>query len=162
MPERWLGVVVSAEEIKLIDVEMPDDANAPVVIQGDQTWPLQPGPRTKAYEVMHRQLANYAKENGISRAVIKASATGKGMTMKLSHLHAAELRGVATCALASVTDVETLTKSYVSRNFGKRKADEYLKDNEFWAKEVTGAELRVGSRPAALVILAARQADARH
>jgi hypothetical protein len=160
MPERWLGLVASSEEIKVVDAEIPDDANAPIVIQNDQTWPIQPGDRPKAYEVMHRQLANYAKEKGISRAVVKASATGKGMTMKLSHLHAAELRGVAICALASITDVETITKSYVSRNFGERTADEYLKDNEFWTKEATGAALRGGSRPAALVILAARQADA--
>jgi hypothetical protein len=160
MPKRWLGLVVSADEIKVVDAEIPDDANAPIVIQSDQTWPIQPGDRPKAYEVMHRQLANYAKENGISRAVIKASATGKGMIMKLSHLQAAELRGVATCALASVTEVETITKSYVSRNFGERKADEYLKDNDFWTKEATGTALRSGSRPAALVILAARQANA--
>ena len=160
MPERWLGVVASAEEIKLVDAEIPDDANAPIVIYSDQTWPIQPGDRAKAYEVMHRRLANYAKENGISRAVIKGSATGKGLIMKLSHLQAAELRGVAIAALASITEVETITKSYVSRNFGARKADEYLKDNEFWTKEATGAALRVGSRPAALVILAARPAGA--
>jgi hypothetical protein len=159
MPERWLGLVVSAEEIKMVDAEIPDDANAPIAIHSDQTWPIQTGDRPKAYEVMHRQLVNYANENGISRAVVKASATGKGMIMKLSHLHAAELRGVAICALACVTDVETITKSHVSRNFGERKADEYLKDNEFWTKEVTGAAPRAGSRPAALVILAARQAD---
>jgi hypothetical protein len=156
MPERWLGLVVSGEDIKMVDAEIPDDVNAPIVIQSDQTWPIQAGDRPKAYEVMHRQLVNYAKENGISRAVVKASATGKGMIMKLSHLQAAELRGVAISALASVTDVETITKSYVSRNFGERKADEYLKDNAFWTKEVTGAALRGGSRPAALVILAAR------
>ena len=149
---------MSAKEIKVVEAEIPDDANAPIVIQSDQTWAIQPGDRPKAYEVMHRQLANYAKEHGISRAVLKASATGKGMTMKLAHLHAS--RGVAICALAPVTVVKTITKSYVSRNFGERKADEYLKDNEFWTKEVTGATLRGGSRAAALVILAARQADA--
>ena len=160
MPERWLGLAVGADEIKVVEAEIPDDANAPVVIKSDHTWPIQAGDRPKAYEVMHRQLVNYTKENGISRAVLKASATGKGMTMKLSHLRAAELRGVAICALASVTDVKTVTKSYVSRNFGERTADEYLKDNDFWTKEVTGAALRAGSRPAALVILAARQADA--
>jgi hypothetical protein len=160
MPERWVGLVVSANEIKLVDAEVPDDSNAPIVIQTDQTWAIQSGDRPEAYEVMHRQLANYAREKGISRAVVKASATGKGLTMRLSHLHAAELRGVAICALASITDVETITKSYVSRNFGKRTADEYLKDSQFWTKEVTGATLRGGSRSAALVILAARQANA--
>jgi hypothetical protein len=160
MPKRWLGLVVSGQEVKMVDAEIPDDPSAPIVIVSDQTWPLQDGDRAKAYEVMYRQLATYAKENGTSRAVFKASATGKGMIMKLSHLHAAELRGVALCALASITDVETITKSYVSRNFGERTADEYLKDDQFWTKEVTGAALRGGSRPAALVILAARQGDA--
>jgi hypothetical protein len=33
MPERWLGLAVSAGEIKVVDAEIPDDATAPVVIQ---------------------------------------------------------------------------------------------------------------------------------
>jgi hypothetical protein len=160
MPERWLGLEVGADEIKLIDAEIPDDATAPIVIQSDQTLPIQHGNRPKAYEVMHRQLVNYARENGIKRAVVKASAAGGGVSMRLPHLHAAEVRGVAICALASVTEVKTIAKSHVSRNFGERKADEYLRDDEFWTEKVTGAALRRGSRPAALVILAARQADA--
>ncbi len=160
MPERWLGLVVGANEIKLVDAEIPDDQNAPLILQSDQTWPIQAGDRSKAYDVMYRQLANYAKENGISRAVVQGSATGMGVAMKLSHLQAAELRGIAIGAFASVTEVETVTKAQISRNFGERKADEYLKDNPFWAKEVTGAALRTGSRPAALVILAARKTDA--
>lgn len=159
MPERWLGVVVGGSEVKLVDAEMPDDTTAPITLQSDQTWPIQAGDRSRAYEVMHRQLVNYAKEHGISRAVVKASATSRGMPMKLSHLQAAELRGVAICSLASVTKVEVISKSSVSRNFGERKADEYLKDADFWAKQVTGANLRIGSRDGALIILAAREAD---
>jgi hypothetical protein len=60
---------------------------------------------------------------------------------------------------ATVTKTSCLAKAQVSRNFGERKADEYLKDDGFWKKAVIGGKLRSGSREAALVILAARDAD---
>ena len=62
---------------------------------------------------------------------------------------------MVAAALASVTPVSFESKANISRNFGERKVDEYLKDSDFWAKETTG-ELRSGSREAAMVILAAR------
>jgi hypothetical protein len=76
---------------------------------------------------------------------------------KKVHLEAAELRGVAMCALASVTTVEMQAKANISKSYGKRKVDEYLKDNSFWATKVTGHNLRVGSREAAMVLLASRK-----
>jgi hypothetical protein len=86
--------------------------------------------------------------------IIKGSAVSLGGT-KLAHLEAAELRGVVAAALASVTKVSYESKANISRNFGGRKVDEYLKDTSFWTKEASG-DLRVGSREAAMVILAAR------
>jgi hypothetical protein len=89
---------------------------------------------------------------------IKASALSQKGAKK-GHLYAAELRGAVMCALAGVTKTECRAKAHVSRTFGERKADEYIKDDDFWSKEVTGQELRVGSREAALVLLATRDDD---
>jgi hypothetical protein len=152
MSERWLGLVVSSDKIIIVDAEV--DGKSPLVIQMDDTWSLQEGDRPKAYHVMHQRLADYAKQNNISHAAVKASAVSLRGTKK-AHLEAAELRGVVLCALASATNVTTDTKANISRNFGERKVDEYLKDKGFWKKEVK-SELRVGSREAAMVILAAR------
>ena len=60
-------------------------------------------------------------------------------------------------ALASVTRTEAVTKANISKTFGQRKADEYIKDDKFWSNEVSGQKLRSGSREAALVLLAARK-----
>jgi hypothetical protein len=108
---------------------------------------------------MHQHVAGYAQENGIARAIIKASALSQ-RGIKKGHLEACELRGVVMSALAGVTTTECRSKAHVSRTYGKRKADEYLADDDFWAAKVTGNNLRSGSREAALVILAARKADA--
>jgi hypothetical protein len=151
--ERWLGVVVASDKLILVDATV--DGDKPIVIQSDATWSLQAGSRPDAYRVMHQRIADYAKENGIKRAIIKGSAVSLGGTKK-AHLEAAELRGVAACALAGVATVEFETKANISRNFGERKVDEYIKDNKFWAEEVSSGDLRVGSREAAMVILAAR------
>jgi hypothetical protein len=105
---------------------------------------------------MHQHIADYAREQGITRAVIKGSAVSLGGTKK-AHLEAAELRGVVMAALASVTRVETESKSRLSRTFGDRKVDEYLRDDNFWSEKVTGSSLRIGSREAAIALLAARK-----
>jgi hypothetical protein len=159
MPGRWLGIVVGADEVTVVDAEIPDDTDAPIVIQSDQSWPLQSGARPDAYCVMHQQVANYAKESGIKRAVIKASALSQGKTLK-GHLKAAELRGVVMCALAGVTTVKCRAKAHTSKTFGERKVDEYVKDDGFWKGRTEGKGLRKGSREAALVILAERKANA--
>jgi hypothetical protein len=71
MPERWLGIVVGADHVRVVDAEIPDDSAKPIIIQGDHSWPLQKGDRPSAYRVMHQQIAGYAKENKIARAIIK-------------------------------------------------------------------------------------------
>jgi hypothetical protein len=154
MPERWLGVTVSSDKVTLVDAEVP--ASGPLIIQADYSWNLQQGDRAVAYRVMYQRITDYARENNIGRAVIKGSAVSLRGTKKV-HLEAAELRGVVMCALATATAVESETKANISRNFGKRKADDYLKDPKFWAKKVAGASLRVASREAALVLLSARK-----
>lgn len=153
MDQRWIGIVVSGEKITLVDAMVPDDG--PVDIISDQTITLQKGDRAKAYEVMYHRIADYARNNGVQRAFIKASAAGQGPIGK-AHLLAAELRGVAMCALAGACDVTSLTKAHVSRRFGERKTDEYVKDNDFWRDETTGQSLRIGSREAVIYMLASR------
>lgn len=154
MTERWIGLVVSGDKVVAVDAKVPEAG--PLVIQGDHSWKLQEGDRALAYRVMHQQVADYIKENRISRAVLKASALSLG-SVKKAHLEAAELRGVVMCAAASATTVQTLAKAHISRTFGDRKVDEYLIDQDFWASEVAGA-LRAGSREAAMILLAAKRA----
>lgn len=153
MSERWLGVVVSGDRVTIVDAEVPD--SGPLVIQADESWPLHQGNRVPAYVVMAQQVSDYARENGIKRAVVKASAVSLGGTKK-AHLESAELRGVVMMALGSVTQVEVKSKAVMSKTFGKRKVDAYVKDDGFWQKECVG-KLRNGSREAAMVLLDARK-----
>jgi hypothetical protein len=153
MAGRWLGVVVSGDKVTIVDAEVPD--SGPLVVLSDQSWPLQQGDRASAYVVMAQQVSNYATENDIDLAVVKASAVSLGGTKK-AHLESAELRGVVMMALGSVTNVECKSKAVISKTFGTRKVDSYVKDDGFWLKECAG-NLRTGSREAAMVLLAARK-----
>lgn len=152
---RWLGVVVSGNGLVAVDAEVPN--NGEIEIVGDFTWPLQGGDRGKAYNVMQQRVANYAGEHGIVRIVVKESALTRG-GVKKAHLLSAELRGAVIAACASVVnDTHVLAKAKISKMFGDRKVDEYLADNDFWTEQVTGEPLRVGSREAAMILLAARK-----
>jgi hypothetical protein len=154
MPDRWLGVLVASEKVIIVDAAVPD--TGPLEIQADHTWSLQGGDRPDAYNVMHQHFADYVRENNIERVVIKGSALSMGPT-KMSHLEAAELRGVIAAAAAGVAETEFSRKASISRTFGKRKVDDYLADDAFWLAQVAGAKLRLGSREAAMVLLAARK-----
>jgi hypothetical protein len=153
MIERRVRFVTASEKIVVIDAEVPDDG--PIVLQSDQTWKLQNGPREAAYHVLYQQCANYLREHGVKRAVIKGSAVTKGATRK-AHLESAEVRGVVIAAAASVCPVRTAAKVTISRTFGKRKVNDYLKDDDFWGENVDGVSLRTGSREAALILIADR------
>jgi hypothetical protein len=54
--------------------------------------------------------------------------------------------------------VRTVAKAAISRTFGDRNVDEYVKDDEFWDNNVEGVNLRNGSREAALILIADRGA----
>ncbi|MGA3066900.1 MAG: hypothetical protein ABSF29_08650 [Tepidisphaeraceae bacterium] len=154
MAERWLGVVVQSESVVIADAEVPP--SGPITIQADDTWKLQDGMRPDAYKVMYQHVVDYVQNNKIDRVVMKASALNMGGT-KMAHLEAAELRGVVATAAASVCATEFIAKALISRTFGGRKVDEYLKDDKFWATEIAGKRLRIGTREAAMVLLAARK-----
>lgn len=154
MPKRWIGLIISSAKVIIVDAEIPNSGS--IVIQADDSWPLQQGDRAPAYCVMHQRIADYVREKKIDRVIIKASALSTGST-KLGHLHSAELRGVVICAAAETTKTQLISKAHISRTFGNRKVDEYIADNNFWSKKVVGEKLRVGSREAAMLLLAARK-----
>jgi hypothetical protein len=153
MSKRWLGVTVSGEKLTVVDAEVPD--SGPIIINADLTIELPKGDRASAYNTIHRRLVDYATEKKIDKVFVKESALSLG-GMKKGHLLSAELRGVALCAFASVCPTKTTAKASVSRNFGERKADEYIDDGDFWDGQISGSTLRIGSREAALYMLAAR------
>ncbi len=158
MAERWVGFVASGASVVVVDAQIPNDEDEGITIQSDQTWRLQKGDRVAAYHVLYQQCVNYLEENGIDVAVVKASATLGGGGMKLAHLEGAEVRGVIAAAAASVCTARMVSKAVISRTYGARKVDEYLKDDDFWDEHVEGGNLRAGSREAAMLLIAARSA----
>lgn len=153
MSERWAGIAVSGDRVTLVDAIVPDEG--PLELQADHTFKLQRGERAEGYHVIHRQIAEYLAQQKINCVIVKASATSKKMGK--GHLEAAELRGVAMAAAASVTQCRSMAMAAVSRNYGERKAAEYVADDDFWDENVIGCRLRNGSREAAMVLLAARK-----
>lgn len=153
MPTRWLGVTVSGDKAVLVDATVLDDDDR-ILINADFTVKLQKGQRAEAYSVFSQEIYDYAKEHGIERAAVKGSAVSQQGRPSLAHFEAAELRGVAIGALASVCTTETITKATISRHYGDRKADEYIADDDFWQEKFGGGALRAGSREAAFCILA--------
>jgi len=154
MQKRWAGIAVSGDTVTVVELTVP--TSGPPKIASDLTFKLQSGNRSAAYAVLHRQIQDYVRENKVEQVVVKASALSTGST-KMAHLHAAEVRGVVIAACASVTPVIQLQKAKLSKTFGSRKADEYVADNGFWNAEIEGS-LRIGSREAALLVLASRGA----
>lgn len=156
MSERRIGFTVSGEKVVAVDAEVPD--TGPIVLQADHTFSLQKGDREDAYDTLYKQVSNYLREHGIKRAVLKGSSSvARGM--KQAHLDSAEVRGVVIAAARSVCPVRSVKKSSVSKSFGERKVDEYLKDESFWEERVDGVDLRAGSREAALMLIADRDAE---
>ncbi|WP_395175369.1 hypothetical protein [Roseibium alexandrii] len=153
MPERWVGMVVSGDRVTVVDASVPQDGL--IELQADITWRLQAGDRPNAYHVVSQQCINYLRENKVDKVLIKASATSRsGIT--LAHFHSAELRGTVQAASAAVSQVKIVSKAALSRNFGSRKVDDYTKDDHYWEVHFNGEPLRVGSREAAIMLLAER------
>lgn len=155
MAERRVGIVVTGGTVKVIDANIPDDDDDPIEIIADDKWDLQQGSHPEAYDVIYRRCANYLREHKIKRAVIKASEIAR--PAKLAHFESAELRGVIIAAAASVTAVTLIKKSVITKTYGARKFDEYLKDDEFWDEQTTGKPIRKTSREAAMVLIASRK-----
>lgn len=158
MARRWLGLSASKESVIMVDAEIPDNDDDPIIIKSDDTWRVQKGDRAAAYSVLHQQCSDYIKDNGVDAVVVKASAVaGKG-SATLGFLLSAEVRGVVIAAAASQCPVKALSKAVISRTYGNRKVDEYVADDAFWADQTEGGALRKLSREAAMLLIAARNA----
>lgn len=157
MPKRHVGLVAVGEAITVVDSEVPDDHTQPITILGDHTWPLQKGDRGPALAMLYQRCADYLCERNVDLVVIKASALSMG-TAKLAVLTSAEVRGVVIAAAASVTAVKIVAKALISRTYGERKVDEYLRDDGFWSEHTNGGKLRKTSREAAMLLVAERGA----
>ena len=156
MSKRLAGFVVSGDDVKVVVAQVPADPADPISIEYDHTWKLQSGAREPALCMLHQRCASFLKEKQVASVVLKASAPPRSAAT-LSLLHSAEVRGVVTAAAASVTEVRSLAKGVISRKYGDRKVDEYLKDDSFWTSKLSGEPLRTGSREAAMLIIAARE-----
>jgi hypothetical protein len=155
MTRRYVGLVVVGETVTAVDAQVPDDDSAPIIILADTTWSMQRGERGPALNILHQRCADYVREHGVDLVVVKASALPTGAA-KLSLLESAEVRGVVIAAAASASRVKILSKALISRTYGERKVDEYLKDDVFWDVHVEGGKLRKTSREAAMLVIAAR------
>ncbi|MFM5352470.1 MULTISPECIES: hypothetical protein [Aeromonas] len=158
MTRHYVSILVVGEAITVVSAEVPDDDKQPIRINSDTTWKLQKGDRGPALAVLHQRCASYLTEHKVDKVVIKASALPTG-SAKLALLESAEVRGVVIAAAASVLDeVKILSKAVISRTYGERKVDEYLKDDDFWNQQTEGGVLRKTSREAVMLIIAQRNA----
>lgn len=156
MSGRCVGIVVGGETVWIVDAEVPDDPESPIGILADNKWDLQDGDRASALAVMSRRCANHIRENKVVCAFVMASGAPLGSARVEPLLKSAELRGVVIAAAAQQAVVKMVSKKTVSRNYGDRKFDEYLKDDDFWRAQTIGKPLRKTSRPAAMVVVAGR------
>lgn len=159
MVERWAGLVASGQSVIVVGADIPSDPTDPIVITYDQTWSVQKGNRSAAYALLHQQCLNHLRGCKIDKVFIKASAASRA-GMGKAHLEGAEVRGVvaaAASAVPSVKLVEMVAQAQISKHYGSRKVEEYVKDGKFWAEKTTGGTLRTGSRIGAMIMIAARE-----
>ena len=157
MSERCVGFVVVGETVTVVDAAIPENEDDPITILADDTWRLQKGDRPPAFAVLFQQCADYLRENGVEKVVVKASALPTGAA-RLGLLTSAEVRGVIVAAAATVCEVQIISKGIISRTYGERKVDEYLQDDGFWDEQTEGGNLRKTSREAAMLLVATRNA----
>ncbi|MES2903033.1 MAG: hypothetical protein V4696_02505 [Pseudomonadota bacterium] len=147
-----MGIAVSGA--KAVLVTAVEEAGKPLEIVADDTIDLHSGDRAEAYKIIHDKVSDRVAHNKVNDVFIKASAWTSGM--KLAHLEAAELRGVVIAAAGTSAKVHTVSSAQITKTFGKRKFEDYVKDDSFWPPNISGVKLRSGSRPAALLLIAAR------
>lgn len=151
MPNNLIGVTVAAKQLHVVLVTQT--AAQAFTLQGETKMNLQDGDRPAAYNVMHGQFLDYVRQHHAACVCLKGSAVSLGGT-KLAHLEAAELRGVVqAAAAASGAEVRVMNKAAVSRNFGARKVDEYLKDDAYWIS-IGLSSIPKGFREAAFAVIA--------
>jgi hypothetical protein len=149
MKRRFIGFAISSSEVHYAILTLEGEA---FEVEATKTLHLQSGERPSAYHVMFDQVAALITERKLECACIKGSALSLAAA-KMALLEAAELRGVVQTACASACAVKLVNKANVSRNFGARKVDEYLKDDSFW-KDLGLENLAKGKREAAFQVVA--------
>lgn len=154
MASRCVALAVVANEVTVVDTTIPDDPDAPITLNRDETWKLPSGDRAKAYDTIFHRCKDFLTGNEVDQVVIKASALSQGAA-KMGLLEGAELRGIIMCAAASTCETRVLKKDVISRTYG-RKVDDCVKDDAFWEEQLDGANLRKGSREAAMLVVAHR------
>ncbi|QFG32565.1 hypothetical protein F6476_27095 [Pseudomonas umsongensis] len=155
MASRCVGLVIGAGEVTVVDTTIPDDPETPITLVRDETWKLPTGDRSNAYDTLFHRCKDFLEANQVDQVVIKASAVPQGSGAKAGLLDGAELRGVIMCAAASTCETRVLKKDVISRTYG-RKVDDCVKDDSFWEEHLDGANLRKGSREAAMLVVAHR------
>lgn len=159
----WIGIEVSRTELVLVHLEF-DAKIQMATVKDDKTLKLQDGPRGQAYRKAQEWLSTYLREHRPSGVVVKGSALppnkGRGGA-SLGLLEGAEFRGaVMACVAEAERNLQISKKASLSRTFGERNVDDYVKDDAFWEAQFRG-KLRKGSREAALIAFAsARDNDA--
>jgi hypothetical protein len=150
MSQKLAGIKVSGDSLQV--VVLAQDAAGDFTLVDQSTLELQDGDRPAACHTVHGQLIDYLKHKKVDHACIIGSAVMPGHSAKLALLHSAELRGVAMAAAAAVADTKLATKSNISRTWGDRKFEEYIRDDDFW-EEIDVPDLKKGMREAALVVI---------
>ena len=150
MPTKIIGAKIGSDAVEI--VVLTRDETGDFTLDEQTTMKLQKGERPSAYDTFHGAFLDFIKHQEVKTVCIKGSTVSMGGT-KLTHLHAAELRGVVQAAAASAgAEVRIMTKAAASRNFGTRKVDEYLKDDTFWAGQNL-TTLKKGLREAAFAVI---------
>jgi hypothetical protein len=154
---KWIGLDVASKQVVVVQLFVPEEG--PLVVEYDQTWPLQKGARPAAYRVMFDRLANHIRDRKIDAVAIIGSS-GSKFAASLGLLESAELRGVVAAAAASVVgSVKLRAKLSLSRASSRGKVDLYTEDDTYWAAALKG-KLRKGSREAAYVVIAEARGSA--
>lgn len=156
MGDRWLGISAASKDIILVGFEF--EADGSIALLNDEKWGLHRDLTIPAaYNVMFERIKNYVVAEKFSKVVIQGTTVNPRST-GLSHLEAAQLRGVVIASAATaIGDVEIMSKITVSKKFGKRKTNEYVDDDSYWDKLIDDAKLNKYSRETAMMLLMARK-----
>lgn len=154
--ERYVSFLVVGDKVTVVHADVPKDVAEPISIVSDSTWKMQDGDRAAALDALYKRCSSHLAEHPVDQIVVKASAVSTGSATR-ALLESAESRGVVIAAAAAEgTAVSTLSKATISRTYGGRKVDEYLKDDQFWDDNTKGEKLRKTSREAVMLIVAKR------
>jgi hypothetical protein len=119
-----------AEYLDVVIVEKLDGSDD-LTLKVVRRLQLQSSSRPEAIKALGEQLQNILREAHVEKLFVKKSS--KGQNISLSHLEAAELRGVGIFVATSIANVVAINPSNLAKTFGERKPKEYLKADDYWA-----------------------------